>query len=160
MANISINFDILKDKHPSYKSIRSLVKGIPAYVDETCAVQLSYALNRSGAVIESYAYADPMLATGQVRAFKGNDSMNYIFAVPDLKVYLNNRFGVDENYNGSKKQIVEIIGNMHGILAFGHRHIDIWVGDNIHRPTDYRMDYLWTNDSLKKRGVFFWEVTS
>ncbi len=160
MANVPVNFDILKDKHPSYHTIRSLLKNIPAYVDETCAVQLSYALNRSGAVIENYAFEDPGVATGKVRAFAGDDQMFYIFGVPDMKVYLNGRYGIPENYSGSKEDMISNISGRHGILAFGHRHIDLWVGDNIHRPSQYRMGYLWTNESIQLRGIFFWEVTS
>jgi hypothetical protein len=158
MANVSVNFDILKDKHPSYRTIRSLLK-VPSYVDETCCVQLSYALNRSGAVIENYAYENPFYKR-KVRAFKGNDNMFYIIEVSDMRYYLDNRYGNAENYNGSKQKMIENIKGRHGMLAFGYRHIDLWVGDNIHRPSEYLMDYLWTNDSLKKRGIFFWGVTS
>jgi hypothetical protein len=160
MANVSVNFDRLKSNHPSWQNIRSLLKNIPSYVNETCAVQLSYALNRSDGVIGDYAYPDASLATGKVRAFQGNDGLSYIFAVPDMKVYLNNTYGDAENYKGSKQQMTEGIKNRYGILAFGHRHIDLWAVDNIHRPSDYNMAYLWSNDSIQLRGIFFWEVTS
>jgi hypothetical protein len=159
MANVSVNFALLKEKHPSYTTIRSLLPGIPGYVDETCCVQISYALNRSGAVIESYAYENPFYKR-KVRAFEGRDGMNYIFEVSDMRFYLDNRYGNAENYNGSKDAMIEKIRGRTGILAFGYRHMDLWGGADIHRPSEYRMGYLWTNESLKKRGIFFWEVTS
>jgi hypothetical protein len=159
MANVSVDFAILEEKHPSYRSIRSLVSGIPSYVNETCCVQISYAFNRAGAVIENYAYTNPLYQR-KVRAFRGGDGMAYIFEVSDMRYYLDNRYGPAENFGGSKQQIIDNIGGRHGIFAFGYRHIDLWLGDDIHRPYDYRMDYLWTNDSIKQRGAFFWEVTS
>ena len=159
MANVPVNFDILLDKHPSWRTIRSLVKGIPKIVDNTCAVQLSYALNRSGAVIEDYEFEDASLATGRVRAFVGNDQMSYIYAVPDMKIYLNKRYGIAENYKGSKQKLVDKISDRQGILAFGHFHIDLWLLDDIQRPEDYK-DVLWSSASVQQRGIFFWEVTS
>lgn len=159
MANVSVNFGLLVNYHPSYKTVRSLVSGIPGYVNETCCVQVSYALNRSGAVIENYDYPNPLYKR-KVRAFKGKDNMSYIFEVSDMRYYLDNRYGNAENYTGSKQKIIEKISGRTGILAMGYRHIDLWLKNDIHRPADYFIDYLWTNDSLKKRGVFFWEVTS
>jgi hypothetical protein len=125
MANVSVNFDSLTSNHPSYQRIRSMLKGIPSYVDETCTAQLSYALNRSDGVIGNYAYPDASLATGKVRAFRGSDGLSYIFAVADMKVYLNSTYDDAENFKGSKQQMVEGIKDRHGILAFGHRHIDL-----------------------------------
>lgn len=159
MANVPVNFNILLDKHPSWRDIRSMVSGIPDYVDNTCAVQLSYGLNRAGAGIENYDFPDAMVATGKVRAFTGGDGMNYIFAVPDMRVYLNNRFGIAENYQGSKQKMIDKIKGRQGILAFGHFHIDLWTKTDIQRPWDYR-DVLWSDKSVQLRGIFFWEVTS
>jgi hypothetical protein len=161
VANVSVDFDTLKSNHPSYRTIRSLVTNIPSIVDETCAVQLSYALNRcSGGVIVNYAYPDATVATGKVRGFEGNDKMNYIYSVVDMKVYLSNKYGTPENYKSSKAKVIEKIKGRRGILAMGYRHIDLWDKTDIHRSADYLMDYLWTNESLQVRGVFFWEVTS
>jgi hypothetical protein len=160
MANVSVNFERLKGNHPSYKSVRSLLDGIPGYVDETCTVQLSYALNQSNAVIQNYDYPDPTLATGKVRVFQGGDGLSYIFAVPDMKVYLNKTCGDAENFRGTQLEITNGITGRNGILAFGHRHIDLWDGDNVHRPSMYNMAYLWTCPSIRLRGAFFWEITS
>ena len=159
MANVSVNFALLKEKHPTGDGVRSLLKGIPAYVDETCCVQLSYALNHVGGVIENYEYNNPFYKR-KVRAFKAGDGMNYIFEVSDMRYFLDNRYGQSENYSGSKTDMIAKINGRTGILAFGYRHIDLWRGDDIHRPEIYRMNYLWTNPSLKVRGIFFWEVTS
>jgi hypothetical protein len=103
---------------------------------------------------------DASLATGKVRAFRGSDGLSYIFAVADMKVYLNSTYDDAENFKGSKQQMVEGIKDRHGILAFGHRPIDLWRGSNIHRPSDYDLAYLWSCESVQLRGVFFWEVTS
>ncbi len=158
MTLIAVDSATLINRHPTSRAIRGLLPGMPKYVDETCAVQLSYAMNRAGSPIESYAYADPGVYTGKVRGFEGSDGMNYLFAVPDMKVYLNNRYGAADNYKGSRAAITERITGRTGIMAFGHRHIDIWVKDRINHPEAYDVHYLWTNASIKLRGLFFWEV--
>jgi hypothetical protein len=48
MATIPINFDVLKDKHPSWRNFTSQFKKYPDYAFPTCTVQLSFALNRAG----------------------------------------------------------------------------------------------------------------
>lgn len=156
MANVPVNFALLKEKHPSFKTIRSLIK-VPSYVDETCCVQVSYALNRSGQVIENYAYDNPYYKR-KVRAFKANDGMHYIIEVSDFRFFLDNRYGLSENHTGSKQQMIEQIEGHTGILAFGYRHIDLWEGDRYHWQQLY-LD-LWGFASVKKHGIFFWEVTS
>jgi hypothetical protein len=52
------------------------------------------------------------------------------------------------------------ISGRHGILAFGHRHIDLWEGSRYHWQELYNDYYLWHCDSIALRGIFFWEVTS
>jgi|SRR5690242_4847864 len=163
MANVPVNFSTLKAKHPAPNQILALIGGAlkESAVKgkwETCTIQVSYALNRSGAVIENYAFEDKSLATGKVRAAKSNDDMSYIFAVPDMRVYLNNRYGLAENFKGSKQQMIAGISGRQGIIAFGHRHIDLWEGDRFHWQARY-VD-LWGFESVKMRGIFFWEVTS
>ena len=158
MANVSVNFSTLQDRHPTSREVKALVTGIPKFVDETCCVQMSYALNNAGAPVEAYEFHNP-LAGRKVRAFKSG-GRNYIFEVSDMRFYLDNRFGMSDNYQGSKQAIIGQLDGRTGILAMGHRHIDLWLGSDIHRPSHYRMNYLWTNESIKLRGVFFWEVTS
>ncbi|MFM8331548.1 MAG: T6SS effector amidase Tae4 family protein [Candidatus Methylumidiphilus sp.] len=157
MATIPLSFDKLKSNHPSWQNIRSLVTNIPKIVDNTCAVQLSYALNRSDGVIGKYDYPDKNVDTGKVRAFVGNEGFNYIYSVLDLRVYLNNEYGDEENYKGNKQHMVSSIAGRQGILAFGHFHVDLWTGSDIHRPADYR-PVLWPSKSVQLRGIFFWEV--
>jgi len=156
-ANVSVNFDTLRSAHPNSHEIKSKVS-VPEFIDETCTVQLSYALNHAGSAITNYEFADAQLAEGKVRAYQADDGMNYIYAVPDAKVYLNNRYGDAENYKGSKESMKEKITGRHGIIAFGHRHIDLWEGTRFHWQQLY-LD-LWGFTSVKKRGIFFWEVTS
>src|ERR1700755_176428 len=105
MANVSLNFGSLRSNHPDYNEIRKFISSMPSYVDETCAVQLSYALNKSNGVIGDYAYPDPTIYTGKVRAFQDDDGLSYIFGVPDLRVYLNNVYGRADNYKGTQQQI-------------------------------------------------------
>src|SRR5262245_58166483 len=135
MASIPVDFDTLKNNHPSWKEIKNKIGG-PALAGvkagwETCCIQVSYALNRSGAVIEKYDFNNEEMGR-QVRAVKSNDSMNYIFEVSDMKVYLNNRYGIAENYNGTKQEMINEIRGRHGLIAFGHRHIDLWEGERFH----------------------------
>jgi hypothetical protein len=158
MGIIPANFDALLDQHPDYNEIKTLV-ALPSYVNEPCTVQMSFTLNRTGFVIANYAsYTNPVQGR-QVRAFtNAKDGMSYIFEVSDMRFYLNGRFGMAENYQGSPSHMQEHIQGRFSILAFGHRHIDLWIGNDIQRPKMYDMDYLWkTNDSLQKRGIFFWE---
>lgn len=157
MASIPLNFDKLKANHPGPNDIRGLLKNIPSYVDNTCAVQMSYALNRADGVIGNYEYPDPSLYTGKVRAFSGPDKLSYIYSVPDLRVYLNNEYSEAENHKGSKQKMVASIAGRQGILAFGHFHIDLWTGTDIHRPAEY-YPVLWPSASVQLRGIFFWEV--
>src|SRR5689334_12296940 len=56
VANIPVNFEQLKTNHPSSTTIWNQLSGIPEYVDETCCVQISYALNRAGSPIQNYEY--------------------------------------------------------------------------------------------------------
>jgi hypothetical protein len=162
MANVSVDYASLYANHPSYNDIRTLVDDIPSDLGETCAIQLSYALNRAGqyGLIQNYDYPDPIVATGRVRAFQSDDGYNYIYSVVDLRVYLNNTFGTADNYKGTKASMTAGIAGRKGILAFGHRHVDLWDGNDVHRPSLYNMAYLWSCDSIQLRGVFFWEVTS
>jgi len=159
MANVCVNFEVLQEKHPTGMEVRGRVKGIPSYVDETCCVQMSYAFNHSGAPVEDYSDVHNPVAGRKVRAFPSG-GRNYIFEVSDMRFYLDKRWGQAENYTGTKDAMIAKIKGRTGVLAMGHRHIDLWLGENIHRPALYRMGYLWSNESIKLRGVFFWEVTS
>jgi hypothetical protein len=162
IANIPVNFEILREHHPSYKQIKGLIGGpLLASVNkdnwETCCIQVNYALNHSGKAIQEYAFHNPDMGR-TVRAVKSNDDMNYIFEVTDLKAYLNSRYGIAENYKGTQQEMINNIRVRYGILALGHRHVDLWEGERYHWQ-DLYLD-LWKSESVKKRGIFFWEVTS
>lgn len=161
MATIPVSFDTLKEHHPSYREIRALIGGpllrsVRAGNWETCCIQISYALNHSGAVIENYASYDNTAMGRKVRALKSNDDRYYIFEVTDMKTYLNGRYGVAENHRGKKKGMIDAIRGRTGIIAFGHRHVDLWEGERFHWQQLY-ID-LWLHESTTKRGVFFWQV--
>lgn len=158
---VTVNFEDLKTNHKTSTQIKSLLGGdigktIKQYDWETCAISISYALNNSGAVIEKYDYPDKGVATGKVRAKKDADNKNYIYSVVDMKVYLNKRYGIAENHKGTKEQMKAKIKGRKGIIAFGHRHIDLWDGNKWHFE-DYYID-LWVHDSTKLLGIYFWEV--
>ena len=82
--------------------------------------------------------------------------MSYIFEVTDMKTYLNGRYGLAENHRGKKKEMIDKIRGRTGIIAFGHRHVDLWEGERFHWQQLY-ID-LWLDESTTKRGVFFWQV--
>lgn len=160
-AAVTVKYDVLEANHKSSGEIKSLLKGdigknIKQYDWETCAISVSFALNQSGAPIVNYAFEDKGVATGKVRAKKDEANRNYIYSVIDMKVYLNNRYGIAENYKGSKQHMIAKIKGRKGIIAFGHRHIDLWDGDKWHNERYYRD--LWQFDSTKQLGIFFWEV--
>lgn len=160
---IPLNFETLKNNHPRSLEVKSRLGGPIANVikvyKETCAIQVSDALNRSGAVIVNYEYPDSSLATGKVRAKQGNDGMNYIYSTLDMKVYLNKRYGAAEHYRytDAGKMKAKVQGRK-GIILFGRRHIDIWDGSKIHYQRHY-IDF-WTHPeaNVKVHGIYFWEV--
>ncbi len=158
---VTANFEDLITNHKTSGEIKSLLDGdigktIKKHDWETCAISVSYALNRSGAVIENYAYEDKGVATGKVRAKKDSDNKNYIYSVVDMKVYLNKRYGIAENHKGTKEQMKTKIKGRQGIIAFGHRHIDLWDGEKWHYEDRY-ID-LWNHPSTKHLGIYFWVV--
>ena len=61
-----------------------------------------------------------------MRAFQSG-GRNYLFEVSDMRFYLDNRYGQAENYQGSKQTMTSPIEGRTGILAMGHRHIDLWL---------------------------------
>lgn len=160
---IPINFETLKNNHPRSFQIKSRLRGPIANVikvyKETCAIQVSDALNRSGAVIVNYEYPDPGLATGKVRAKQGSDGMNYIYSTLDMKVYLNKKYGVAEYYKDTevRKMKAKVQGRK-GIILFGRRHIDIWDRSEIHYQRHYIDFWTHAEANVKVRGIYFWEV--
>ena len=151
MAQIPVDFGVLMLNHPSYKKIRELVDGIPEDW-ETCCIQMSYALNKAGALVKN--------RKGNVAFIQGGQ--NYMSLVSTMRGYLNDEFGEAENYVRESKMariaIISQITDRQGIIGFGDRHIDLWDRNNIHRPSYYILSALWEAPSVYKVGISFWEV--
>ena len=152
MAKIPVDFGVLMLNHPDYYNIFTLLVNYPNDW-ETCCIQMSYALNKSSAIIKN---------TGKNVGFI-EDNLNYIIDVPTMRDYLNGEFGEAENFErageaNSRIAIKSQIIDRTGIIAFGDRHIDLWNKTNIHRPALYNMAALWDGKSTLTKGVFLWEV--
>jgi hypothetical protein len=167
MANIPVNFDTLAQNHVDFHHIKALLSGdIKKNVDasnwSTCAIQISYALNHSGAVIppESYAYKDARVFQGKVRGLTDDAGYVYIYSVVDMSVYLDKRYGVSDTYQGSKDDMVSKISGRKGIIAFGIKHVDLWMGDTFHQDGLGFTEDFWAAPSVKTTGIHFWEITS
>jgi hypothetical protein len=173
MAQIICDYSVLESNHPNHLTIKK--KGIGGSIEhfmntpdangqlpETCCIELCYAMNRAGLDIASnYGYSSNEVSGGRVRAITGGDGFRYIFAVPDMKVYLDGRYNNTENYRGSsKKSLTNEIEGRKGIISLGHRHIDLWDGQNYHLNRTGTILPLWNDPSTQKRGIFFWEVLS
>ena len=152
MTIIPVDWGVLMIHHHSWRDIRNKVVGIPDDW-ETCCIQVSHALNNSGALIKN---------TGKNIGFVQNGK-NYIINVPTMREYLDREFPQAERYERAGKAMTRIaiisqIVDRTGIIAFGDRHIDLWNKNDIHRPSDYIMSALWEAESAFTKGIFFWEV--
>jgi hypothetical protein len=148
MAVVPVDWGVLQMHHPSYTQIGQKVKGIPKGW-ETCCIQMSHALNGAGAPIKN---------TGGVVGLQDR-GRNYAIRVPTLRAYLDREFGAAENYKALQRFVkIAMITDRTGILAFGDRHIDLWDGSDIHRPSDYILSALWESKSALEKGIYFWEV--
>lgn len=170
---IAVNFNELEQQHPSYTGIMYLIGGeiarqIVTKSLNTCATQLSYALNTAGAPIRDYAYEDAGLPGGKVRALPDDAGRNYVYSVIDLRVYLDRRYGPAENVHGdgpaktaaaARQQLTRPIAGRKGIIAFGNTHIDLWDGDRFHWEGSSIPPNVWLHESVRLRGIFFWPVT-
>lgn len=125
---------------------------------ETCASQVCYALNRTGAFIDKLdRYSNPAMIKGGVpRALKGGDGYLYIFSVIDMVVYLNGRHGTCTTLR--PHNAVEQLQGVEGIIAYGYRHIDIWAKWQNERPFEPHYYNCIADPSTKKHGVFFWPL--
>jgi Type VI secretion system (T6SS), amidase effector protein 4 len=92
MAEIPVDWGVLMLNHPSYLDIGNKVKGIPKGW-ETCCIQISFALNKSGAPIRNKG--------GMVGLQSGRD--NFIIRVSTMRDYLDDEFGEAENYVGGAR---------------------------------------------------------
>ncbi|MCI0738220.1 MAG: type VI secretion system amidase effector protein Tae4 [Gemmataceae bacterium] len=171
---IPINFDLFVRNHPFHDKIYSLV-GQPLKKQakdgkwSPCAIQVSYALNNSGAPLpksSSFITNEPPIGTRKVRLFPGGGDI-YIIDVYDMRAYLDGRYGEAENYRGSKDKMIEAISGRQGIIRFGRAHVDVWEGDRFHQQASPSLPGIpvtdsgtWGAASTKQIGIFFWEVGS
>ena len=131
--------------HLDYNTIGTVVS-IPAAYKETCCIQLSHALHAIGVPI------GPGPHVGLVHANK-----NYIIRVSTLRAFLNQSYEED-NYQGTVDEMKAELAERRGIIMFGDRHVDVWTGANIHRPSQYNLSALWDAESTQRLGIFFWDV--
>jgi len=163
-VNFPVDYNNLVGSYLTLNDIRRHAF-VPAWVNETCAVQMSWALNHCGFAIGVYAYQSNEVYGGTVRAYQSppqrpeDGGHTYIFAVPDMKVYLNNTYGDADNYSGSKDDMIGNISGRQGILSFGHRHIDLWDGSDF-LQNGLISPGVWHDRSVRMRGIFFWEAGS
>lgn len=159
-GRISMDFDRLRFSHPDRKHIGGLVDVPAGY--ETCAIQISYAFNNAGRPIQNQGYPFKDCHGGKVRVMKIGGQL-YLPAVQDVCGYLIGKYGKPENFRLSStkgdafENLRDGAGGRNGILTFGYRHVDLWCQNDIHKHDMY-LESLWTCDSVKKRGYFFWEV--
>jgi hypothetical protein len=159
MSTIPVPFNVLSSYHPSFKDIGNYIRNLPK--EETCGYRLSYALNNAGLTIDKYDYPNSLTYGGKVRA-RNIDGANYIYSVIDMYVYLSKRYGDPENFKAKdakygEKYMTKCCSEQQGVIMFGFRHVDLWYGDNIVKDSGYDINYLWTNESITKRGIFFWD---
>lgn len=183
MSNVCVNFDIMSQNHlaavtgnavalagGSLKSFYDTWRSQNGYGLETCCVELSWAFNNSGAGINDN---NSSITLSKARTWTGGDgSSNYIISVPEMKVFLDNEYGLADNYMGGVKSDYAGIVGRKGVLALGYRHISVWDGSNYTHEGHY-LD-LWgnavfqsgdnagtlINASAHNRGIYFWEITS
>lgn len=155
MSTIDVNWGTLLSTHPTGTTFHKLVPGWPADW-ETCCAKLSYAFNATDDPIANYAYPDKSSPTGKARAMSIAGE-NYLLAVHDVRAYLSSKYGEPERY-GSKAEIVGATQSRVGVIAFGLRHVDLWVNGNIHYPAIYNLGYLWDKSHWGSEMLMFWEV--
>lgn len=158
--------DDLLQVHPPGHGFSDLVGGVIGREIkkngwETCASQISYALNHSG---ESIGKADigkasnPNLLKGSPRALSDRDGQLYIFSVIDMIVYLDGKYGKAENIKGSAQNMRDAVEGRPGIITFGFRHVDLWYYEPIAKIFRSHYYILFNDPSAKKRGIYFWEL--
>lgn len=168
---IPVVFDKLHKNHPYHYQIYSLVDGQVAGYHPPCCIQVSYALNMSGAPIEDRDYFVPdqnrHLLTGGRRIIPDNSGRLYLIEVCDMGAYLKGKYGDPENYKGTIAQMKAGIAGRRGIIRFGRAHIDLWEGNRFHQentkdmPDDWARGkdpvIVWERPSVKTDGIYFWE---
>lgn len=163
---IPVDFNTLLINHPYHYEIYSKVDGDVAQYHPPCCVQVSYALNLSGAPIERGDFNVPEMGR-KSRFISDKSGRLYLIEVCDMGAYLN-KYGVAENYKGTTEQMKKSIAGRKGIIRFGNAHIDLWEGNRFHQentpsmPDNWARGQLpvvvWTRPSVLSTGIFFWEA--
>jgi hypothetical protein len=97
------------------------------------------------------------LQTGETGMIDQTGTMGFIIRVSTMRNYLEREYGDAERFDPNLKSARDGTDGRKGIMAFGHRHCDLWLGENIHRPTMYN-NQIWVHKSVVDNGLFFWEV--
>lgn len=126
----------------------SVAANIRKYDWETCCIRLSLSLTLAGQPIEGFSRMhNPHMKEGKVRAGKGDDNKWYIYSCYDLRVYLQNRYGMPKKFGSYEKSD---LSGIQGIIMFAFRHVDIWDGGAVKYNTDF------TNGTKTVREIFVW----
>ncbi len=166
--SINVDFQTLLSNHPYHYQIKAMLTGPVKSISPPCCVQVSYALNNSGAPIMDGKYWVPEMGRHS-RFVKDAMGQRYLIEVCDMGAYLDGVYGKAENFRGSKEEMIAEISGRQGIIRFGKAHIDIWEGDRFHQeatktmPDDWAQGkspvIVWNRPSVKSTGIYFWEVT-
>ena len=97
------------------------------------------------------------LQTGETGMMDQTGTMGFIIGVPMMRKYLDREYGDAERFDPNLTSAREGTNDRKGIMAFGNRHCDLWLGQNIHRPLMYN-NQIWIHKSVVDNGLFFWEV--
>jgi hypothetical protein len=148
MGTINIDWPKLEHNHHDYNKIHKVVTNIPKGW-ETCCIQISYALTMADGPMN--------LQTGETGMMDQTGTMGFIIGVPMMRKYLDREYGDAEGFDPYLTSAREGTNGRKGIMAFGNRHCDLWLGENIHRPSMYN-NQIWVHKSVVDNGLFFWEV--
>jgi|GEM_PF-5831329 len=144
------SFENLWQNHPQPSQIRTVLPTWPVGWEPCCA-GMSHAMNMSNL---------PVTVANPRRNFSYMGRSHYL-AVQEMRDYLTRTYGDAENYRYEgavvRSAIISHITGRRGIIVFGHRHIDLWDGSNIHGH-GFILHTLWEAPSALREGIFFWEV--
>ena len=164
---IPVDYETLEKNHYFHYNIKSKLDGEVAGYSPPCCIQVSYALNLSGAPIERGDYWVP--EWGRYSRYASDKSGRlYLIEVCDMGAYLN-KYGVAENHKGTVDQMKQKIAGRKGILRFGIAHIDLWDGKRFHQESGPGLPDSWAKGqppvavwgakSVQSAGIYFWEAT-
>jgi hypothetical protein len=120
------------------------------YIDNTCAVRMSRALNNVGGHDITQTQYDPVKK--RYDSFRGGDGKQYIFRVTGLARYLTSTYGSPDVHSQSKSSFVGRKGIMIMRLKLPGSssytgHVALWDGAGFYQSKDYVNDasdmWLW-----------------